>query len=76
MKISLPGGRQGNTQVVGKESSQDPNVARARDVNDIRAEIAQEPRELRIMAQEQKIELVVAIEGKLDPAAAQLYSRY
>jgi hypothetical protein len=39
-------------------------------VNDIRAEIAQEPDELGIVAQEQKIELVMAIEGKLDPATA------
>jgi hypothetical protein len=70
MKISLPRGRQSDAEIVGQEGSQDSDVARARNVNDIRAEIAQEPDELGIVAQEQKIELVMAIEGKLDPATA------
>jgi hypothetical protein len=45
-------------------------------VNDVRAEIAQEARDLRIVPQEQKVELVVPIERKLHPAAAQLYLGY
>jgi hypothetical protein len=43
-------------------------------VNDIRVEIAQDPRKLGVLPQEQKVELVVAVERKSDPAAAQLHS--
>ena len=74
MKICLPGGRQGDGQFVSHESAQDSNVARTRDVNDIRAEIAHELQNPRIVPQEQKIEFVVAIERKRRPAAAQLNS--
>jgi hypothetical protein len=74
MKIGLPGGRQGDAQIVRQQSAQDSNVARARDVNDIRVEIAQETQKPGIVPQEQKIELVVAIEREFDPAAAELNS--
>ena len=70
VKIGLPGSRQGDAQIVSQQGPQDSNVARAGDVNDIRAEIAQEPQKPRIVPQEQKIELVVAIERELNGAAA------
>jgi hypothetical protein len=70
MNICLPGSRQGDAQFVSHEGPQDSHVAWTRDVNDIRAEIAHEPQNPRIVPQEQKIEFVVAIERKFESAAA------
>jgi hypothetical protein len=74
MKISLPGGCQGDAQVVSQQRSQYSNVARTRNMNDIRAELTHEPQKLRVVPREQEIKLVVAIERELDSTAAKLNS--
>jgi hypothetical protein len=43
-------------------------------VNNIRAEFAQKPHHLWIVPQEQKVKLVVAVQGEFGPAAAKLDS--
>jgi hypothetical protein len=61
---------------VSHKSSQDSHIARTGDVDYVGAEVAHEAQDPGIVPQKQKIELVVSIERKLHPAAAQLHSGY
>jgi hypothetical protein len=74
MKIGLPGGRQGEAQIVSKKSPQYSYIARTSNVNNVRAELAQEPQQLRVVPQEQKVKLVMAVQRKFGPGAAKLDS--
>jgi hypothetical protein len=62
-------------QIMGKKRPENAHVAWSRNLNYVRAKVLNHLQNSLIMPQEQKIEFVVPIERKFNPAAAQLNSR-
>ena len=71
MHVRLPGGRQRDFQTVGNQSPQHADVARPRDLYEIRPELTNLRFQLAVMSPEKQVVVVGPVDGEFQAAAAQ-----